>query len=382
MGLSSFARSVIERAVSSQTALLAEQQRAFRRALSLPLVVDTALRTRVGTTPHDVVFTSGTLRVLRYHRQTPALYAEPVIFCYALVNRPYILDLQPDKSVVRKYLERGFDVYLIDWGVPTYRDRALTLEDYVCQRLASVIDFVRSQHPAERVHLLGYCMGGTLSAMYTALHPEHVQTLTLLATPIDFSGQESLLKVWTDPRYFDVDALIDAHGNCPAPLLQLSFLNMKPVQNFLEKYIGFYEQMDDPRFLSNYFAMERWVNDNIPVAGETFREFVKKLYQSNELVRGVFHLGQRHVELRRITCPLLALTATNDHLVAPASTNGIRPHVGSAEVEQMTIDAGHVGLVVSGKAHKTLWPEATRWLMEHSSAPERTRREGRSPGAN
>jgi len=110
--------------------------------------------------------------------------------------------------------------------------------------------------------------------------------------------------------------------------------------------------------------MERWVNDNIPVAGETFREFVKKLYQGNELVRGEFHLGDRRIDLRRIACPLLLLTAKNDHLVPPRSTNGIEPLVSSREIKTMMIDAGHVGLVVSGKAHKTFWPEATRWLTE------------------
>jgi polyhydroxyalkanoate synthase len=112
--------------------------------------------------------------------------------------------------------------------------------------------------------------------------------------------------------------------------------------------------------------MEHWINDNIPVAGETFREFVKKLYHADELVRGEFHLGDRRLDLGRITCPLLLLTAKKDHLVAPASTEGIRPHVRSADVASMTIDAGHVGLVVSSRARRELWPAATRWLADRS----------------
>jgi polyhydroxyalkanoate synthase len=147
---------------------------------------------------------------------------------------------------------------------------------------------------------------------------------------------------------------------------------MKPVQNLLEKNITLYEQLDDPRFLTNYFAMERWVNDNIPIAGETFREFVKNLYQGNELVRGEIQLDKRRVDLSRIECPLLLLTAENDHLVAPPSTERIRPHVSSRDVKAMRIDAGHVGLVVSSKAHKAFWPEAARWLAERCIRPQLT----------
>jgi polyhydroxyalkanoate synthase subunit PhaC len=269
--------------------------------------------------------------------------------------------------VVRRYLDGGFDVYMIDWGVPSDADQHLMLRDYVCGFLETVVEFILREHGRKDLHLLGYCMGGTMAALFAALHPERIKSLTLMAAPIDFGGRESLLNIWTDREYFDVDAFVDSNGNCPAIFLQSCFLLMKPVQNLLEKHVAFLEQVDDPRFVSNYFAMECWVNDNIPVAGETFREFVKNLYQSNELVRGEFHLGDRRIDLGRITCPLLVLTAKNDHLVAPPSTEGILSHVRSQDVESMAIDAGHVGLVVGGKAHRSFWPKATRWLAERST---------------
>jgi polyhydroxyalkanoate synthase subunit PhaC len=348
-------------------AAFAEPQRLLRNLLSVPRVVQTALRTRVGTTPRAVVLEAGTHTLLHYTRETPATQAEPVLLCYALVNRPYILDLQPDKSVVRRYLERGFEVYMIDWGVPSDADRGLTLEHYVCGFLARAVDFIRRRHDRAQVHLLGYCMGGTLSALYGALQPDALATLALLAAPIDFAGREALLNLWTADGAFDVDALVDAHGNCPAWFLQSCFLFMNPVRNIADKAIAFWEQMSDGRAMSSHFALERWLNDNIPVAGETFRQFVKNLYQRNELVRGELRVGDRHVDLARITCPLLLLTAKNDHLVAPASTEGIRRHVGSRDVTSMGMSAGHVGLVVGGKAHATFWPEVTRWTAERSS---------------
>jgi polyhydroxyalkanoate synthase len=361
---------LVARALSShgerQATLLFEQQRAWRRLLNVPNVLRAMLETRVGTTPADVVLRYGTLSLLRYRRQTPATRAEPVVFCYALVNRPYILDLQPGKSVVEHYLAQGFEVYMVDWGSPSLDDRGLTLEDYVRERLARVVEHVLHAHGSPALHLLGYCMGGTLAALFTALEPRRVKTLTLLAAPIDFSPRGSLINLWVSRKYFDVDRFIDVHGNCPGWFLQLCFLYTKPIQNLLEKYVAFYEQMEDPRFLSNYFAMDRWTNDNIPIAGEAFREFVKKLYQGNELVRGQLRLGERRVRLEHIECPLLLLTARNDHLVVPASTAGIKGHVASQDIKDMTIDAGHVGLVVSAKAHKSFWPEAARWLAERS----------------
>jgi polyhydroxyalkanoate synthase len=358
---------LLDIAVDRHIALHAEQQRLWRRMLGVPRALELACTTRVGTTPHEVVFQRGSLRLLRYRRETPALHAEPVLFCYALINRHYILDLQPEKSVVRRYLEGGFDVYMIDWGVPSDADCHLTLHDYVSDFLDRVVGVVLCDRGCERVHVFGYCMGGTLAALYTALYPERVSSLTLTAAPIDFGGRESLLSLWTDAKYFDVDAFIDANGNCPAIFLQICFLLMKPVQNLLEKHAAFFEHLDDARFVSSYFAMESWVNDNIPIAGETFREFVKNLYQKNELVRGELRLGDRRIDLGRIACPLLVLTAASDHLVPPGSTEGIVPHVQSMDVTTMTIDAGHVGLVVGGKAHKTFWPAATRWLADHST---------------
>lgn len=362
-----FTRWQLDSASRASERLLHTQQQTLVRALHWPSVVHSALTTRAGVTPHDVVFEIGSLRLLRYRRTTPAIHSKPLLICYALINRPYILDLQERKSVVQRYLDEGFDVYLIDWGTPTSADRLTSLAHYVRDLLGGVVQRILREHGGTSLHLLGYCMGGTLSALHAALEPRSVATLTLLAAPIDFAGRESLLNVWADGRYFDVDAFIDANGNCPSWFLQHCFLLTKPVQNLVEKHITFFEQVHDPRFVSSFFAMERWLNDNIPMAGETFRDFVKKLYQRNQLIRGELMLGDRLVSLAHIECPLLLLTAKHDHLVAPASTLAIRSHVSSRAVTALTIDAGHVGLVVSGKAHRTLWPEATRWLAGHSA---------------
>jgi len=373
-------------ALAHQKTLYDEAIKAWSRLLAAPKVMDWARDVAVGTTPHDVVYEEGSLRLLRYRRDSPAEYAEPVLFCYALVNRPYILDLQPDRSVIRQFLNRGFDVYLIDWGDASAADRSMTLRDYICGLVKNVADYVVSHAHTPKFHLVGYCMGGTMSAIFTALYPEPVKTLTLMAAPIDFGagGDDSLVQLWSDPKYFDVDALIYAFGNCPASFLQASFQMMKPVQNYVSKYLTLYEKMDDEKFVENYLAMEKWTGDNIPVAGETFREFVKKLYQRNELVRGEFRLGvgEEPIQLKRITCPLMVLSATADHLVPPAQTEGLLPHVGSTDKKAARLNAGHIGLAVSSKAHKTFWPEATAWLAERSSSPTDGRSGNSATGAS
>jgi polyhydroxyalkanoate synthase len=357
-------------ALAQQKALYDATLKMWSRLFVVPKAIEWSRDVAVGTTPHEVVYEEDNLRLLRYRRETLPTYAEPVLFCYALVNRPYILDLQPDRSVIRQFLDRGFEVYLIDWGEASAADRSMTLRDYIGGLIRNVADYVVARAPVPQFHLVGYCMGGTLSTIFTALNPEPVKTLSLMAAPLDFGvgGDQSLVTYWSNPEYFDVDALVDAFGNCPAAFLQHSFQLMKPVQNYVGKYLSFYDKMDDEKFVENYFAMEKWTSDNIPVAGETFREFVKRFYQGNDLVAGRYRLGDEPVDLRRITCPVLLLTATGDHLVPPVQTEGLLPHIGSTDTKAMRLGAGHIGLAVSSKAHKQFWPEATQWLADRSTA--------------
>lgn len=358
---------MLEMALEAQKNAIDEATKAYKRMFAAPQVVKAYANVDVGATPKDVILEHPTFRLFHYRPEKPVAYAEPVLICYALVNRAYILDLQHNRSVVRQLLAKGLEVYLIDWRPPTPMDRNLRLYNYVCEYLKTAIDAVRKKSGAEKINLLGYCMGGAMSSMYTALHPEHIKNLTLLAAPIDFSGKDNMLHLWNDEKHFDVDALIDTFGNAPATFLQSSFQLMKPVTNYVEKYVGFFDNLTDEAFLANFFAMEAWGNDNIPVAGETFREFVKCFYQRNQLVKGEFRLNGEPIDLSRITCPLLLLAASEDHLVRPSSTFGIEPHVSSKDVKKMVINAGHVGLVVSSKAHKTFWPEAAQWIADRST---------------
>jgi polyhydroxyalkanoate synthase len=337
-----------------------------RRLSKLPLLWEKAQRVKKGATPSEVVYEDGHVKLLRYLSAGPRKFRTPVVFVFALVNRPYILDLMPGRSVIEHFVRAGFDTYLIDWGVPTQADRYLTLDSYVNGYLPDAIDRAIELADADQTSVLGYCMGGTLSAICTALHPQRVKNLMLLAAGIDFSTRDGLLNVWTDPATFDVDAFVNAYGNCPAEFLQASFLMLKPVANLFEKPISLLERVDDDKFVDEYLTMETWLNDNISIPGEVYREFVKYLYQRNLLTKGQLLVGRRRVDLRRITCPVLNIMASRDDLVPCAQSEPFNDLVGSKDRRMMKLPAGHIGLAVGSRAQRELWPAACEWLAQRS----------------
>lgn len=343
-------------------------QGALTKMLASPKIAAAIRRVRVGVTPSRPVYREDTLRLLRYETDVEQRFDTPLLFVFALVNRPYILDLRSGKSVVSHFVNAGFDTYNIDWGKPNDGDRQLGLEDYVLTYMDNCVDRICERTGQSRVNLLGYCMGGSMSVMYAALRPEKIRNLVLMAAPVDWSARDNLLSVWTEERYFDVDKMLEVYGNAPAGWLQLSFQMLRPVQNFFEKWVGFSEKMDDEKFLEDFFAMETWLNDNIPVAGETFRQFVKYCFQRNLLIQNKLEIGDERIDLRNVRAPLLNLIAQHDHLVTPSQSHPLNDAVGSTDRKTITFPSGHIGLAVSGKAHRELWPKVVQWLEERSDS--------------
>jgi len=350
-----------------QQALMDETVATMGRLSQLPTLWQRARRIRKGVTPSTTVYEEDRLKVRHYLGSQEPRYRTPMVFIYALVNRPYILDLKEGRSVVANFVERGFDTYLVDWGVPTPADRHLTLDDYINGYMVNVLDYLRERTGVDQVNLLGYCMGGTMSAMFTALHQERVKNLILLAAPIDFGSQDGLLSVWSRAENFDVDKFVDAFGNCPPELLQATFLLLRPVGNFLEKPINFYEHLHEERFIDDFLTTETWLNDNIPVPGEVYRQFVKYLYQQNLLTQNRMPVGKHIVNLQRITCPVLNIMAGKDDLVPCSQGKPFNELVGSKDRRTILLEgSGHIGLAIGGRAQKEVWPQACRWLSERT----------------
>lgn len=360
---------------ASQQAMIGEAFDNLNKMSKLPMLWQRAQRVKKGASPSEVIYEDDRLKLLHYTSDAPPKYKTPMLFVFALVNRPYILDLLPGKSVVEHFVKAGFDTYLIDWGKPTYADRHKTLDTYINGYLYDVIEFLRERTGQPQVNVLGYCMGGAMSAMYTALHPKKVKNLIMLAAGIDFDTRDGLLNVWSDEDVLDVDKFVDAFGNCPAEFLQGAFLMMNPVANLFAKPLGLIERADNDRFVDEYFTMETWLNDNIAVPGEVYRQYVKYLFQQNRLVKGEMPVGRHIVDLKKITCPVLNLMAERDDLVPCAQSEPFNDLVGSTDRKAIKFKAGHIGMAVGSRAQRELWPEVVDWLAKRSDKAQPARRQ-------
>jgi polyhydroxyalkanoate synthase subunit PhaC len=318
---------------------------------------------KTGQTPSEVVFRKHKVSLNRYKPVSDKVYKTPILIVFALVNKPYILDLIPGKSVVELLVNAGFDVFMVDWGTPGRYESTLGFDEYINFYMDKMVEQTRKISGSEDVSLLGYCMGGAMSIMYSALFPQKIKNLALMATPFDFTGEEGILYKWS--KDFPVDELIEMYGNCPGWYLNLSFAAMKPLDR-IDKALNFYSNVENDNFVNLFLAMEKWAGDTKPVAGKAYAEFIKGCFQQNKLMENRFMVGDKPVNIKNITCPVLNIVADEDTLVPPSSSLGIADYTASDDKKLMTCKTGHIGLSVSGKALNQLWPRAIEWLARRS----------------
>jgi polyhydroxyalkanoate synthase len=319
-----------------------------------------AATTANGCSERDAVWRDGKTILYRYRPLAAPTVRVPLLIVYALVNRPGMLDLEPDRSLVRRLLERGIDLYLIDWGYPDGGDRLTELVDYLERGIDPCVREVAARHDVDAINLLGVCQGGTLSLCYTALHAERVRNLVTMVTPVDFHTPGNLLAAWA--RGIDVEALLRAHGNVPGALLNAVFVAMLPFRLGQQKYLNLIDAVDDPEKLATFLRMEKWIFDSPDQAGAAFGQFLRWFYHENRLAQGTLELGGQRVDLARITQPLLNVFATQDHLVPPAASRALQALVGSRDYTALEVDAGHIGLYTSARSQRELPGTLAAWL--------------------
>ena len=348
-----------------------EPARALEEALTMQRKFAAALQTlrevddvEFGVTAKDAVYREDKLVVYRFRGERAPTAKVPILIVYALVNRPYMVDLQDDRSLVKNLLARGEDVYLIDWGYPDRADRWLTLDDYINGYIARSVDAVASRCGVSKVNLLGICQGGAFSLCFAAMHPERVRNLVTMVTPVDFHTPDNMLSNWT--RKMDVDLFVDTLGNVPADLMNLCYLMLKPIRLNQQKYIGLVDILDDKVELENFLRMEKWIFDSPDQAGEAFRQFIKDFYQGNKLVEGGLRIGGHEVHLGDVTMPVLNIFAEQDHLVPPSASRVLGEHVGTDDYTQIAFRGGHIGLYVSGRAQREVPAAIHDWLAQRN----------------
>ena len=348
-----------------------EPARALEEALTMQRKFAAALQTlrevddvEFGVTAKDAVYREDKLVVYRFRGERAPTAKVPILIVYALVNRPYMVDLQDDRSLVKNLLARGEDVYLIDWGYPDRADRWLTLDDYINGYIARSVDAVASRCGVSKVNLLGICQGGAFSLCFAAMHPHKVQNLITMVTPVDFQTPENMLSNWVQD--LDVDLFVDTLGNVPADLMNLCYLMLKPVRLNQQKYIGLVDILDDKAEMENFLRMEKWIFDSPDQAGEAFRQFIKDFYQGNKLVEGGLRIGGHEVHLGDVTMPVLNIFAEQDHLVPPSASRVLGEHVGTDDYTQIAFRGGHIGLYVSGRAQREVPAAIHDWLAQRN----------------
>lgn len=333
----------------------------------------------VGTTPSEVVYTEDDMKLIHYIPVVEKPNPVPVLILYAFVNRYYILDLQPDKSVVKKLLDEGFDIYIIDWGYPSGADRYLTLDDYVNGYINNAVNKIRELSGMDKITLFGVCQGGTLSTMYASLYPEKVKNLITLVTPINFDTDKGLLHVWA--KNLDVDKVVDNYGIVPGDFLNAGFLLTDPFRLMIDKYVGLFSRIEcepddkecrlrNEETVKTFLRMEKWIFDSPDQAGEAFRQFIKDCYQKNLLIKNKLKLDGKEINLKNITMPLLNVMAETDHLVPNDASLPLNDAVSSEDKETMVFPTGHIGIFVGSKSQNVVVPSIAQWLKPRSYPEE------------
>jgi polyhydroxyalkanoate synthase subunit PhaC len=341
-----------------------EIRESFRKLEKARSILHTAGDIGVGQTPHEVLAETRAYRLLHYQQMVSKTAKTPILVVYALINRSYVLDLQEDKSWVKSLLSQGFDVYLIDWKTPTAADKYVSFDDYVNCYIDDCVDIVLKKTKVDKVTLHGYCMGATMSTMYTVLHQEKVRNLAVIAPVVDTEKDTTV--IGNLAKHMDVDKMVNVIGNLPSEQLFACYSALKPFKQGVNKYYNLVQNIDNEQFVGNFLRIEKWLYDTPPIAGETFRQWIADIYQKNLLVKNELKLGDRLIDLSTIKVPMLNIVADEDHLVSPQCSAPLNDVVSSTDKRLMRFHTGHVGLIASLYSQNNVLPKVGQWLKARS----------------
>jgi polyhydroxyalkanoate synthase len=349
--------------MTDQFSLLEERLRTINKVMTT--------KAAIAQTPKELVWTLNKAKLYRYVPVVPAQerYPVPLLLVFALMNRPYILDLRPGHSFVEFMVSRGYDVFLLDWGAPGPEDKNLKFDDYAMEYMPRAIRKLKAITGSEEFSMLGWCIGAILTTIYAALRPDDgLRNLMLLTAPLDFSNKQGLTFArWTDEKYFDVEKVLAAFGNMPGEMIDYGAKALKPVENYVVNFMKLWDNLDNPQVVESWHAMNTWVTDNIPLAGGAFRQLIVDLYRNDRLMKGELMIRGQRVDLSRLRANLLTVIAEGDHITPPCQSEDMLTKVGSRDKELFRVSGGHIGIMAGSGAHKRTWPHIDAWLGARSN---------------
>jgi polyhydroxyalkanoate synthase subunit PhaC len=338
----------------------------------------------VGRTPYDTIFNRGKLEVRRYHHayaSAPRRYDLPVLLIPPLMVKPFVFDLFPSRSLVKFLLDRGYDVYLVDFGEPDAADSYVTLDDYVLDWIPAACQHVRATAASRELSLLGYCMGGLLAFMYLGVSGDRsVRNLVTIGAPLDVSKMG--LFAWAAKMGGgQMEFLSKRIGNVPGGVSSAVFRLMTPAKN-ITRYADLFMNLWDREYVNGFDAMNQWVSQFIDYPQGAFLQFTRDFMQRNALVRGKMRLGGKVADLERVRANLLAFAGRTDSIAPPAAVRAQIDAVSSEDTTFRLAPGGHMGVFSGASAPKSVWLPTADWLATRSDArPQRARASAQRPAA-
>jgi polyhydroxyalkanoate synthase len=314
-----------------------------------------------GATPFEVVYRENKLRLLRLVDPAGQPFAgPPVLFVPAPVSRYFIIDLQPGKSFAGYVASQGFDVFIADFGEPATEDRFCDLDYYVNGLVRRCVRKVGALTDRAKVNVVGYCLGGTLSLLYSALHPDTVARLVLLTTTVDGDVEGGI--PWVAHKMGMAGESYDTPRLVPAAEVKSWFEMLAPGTNSVVGRVSdLWERLSDsPDRLRDVRTMASWVDDVVPAPGRLLAELYREFGPGrNKLMTGSARVGDRPVDLSAVTMPVLSVSAEKDAIAPPEGVDAITRVVPHAQV--VRLPGGHVG-IVAGRAASALWQRTVEFL--------------------
>lgn len=342
-------------------ALLALSRQSRAKLQRLHEVLTTPGHYGTGATPATVVYRENKLQLLRLLDADGSPYrGPPVLFIPAPVSRYFILDLLPGRSFAGYIAAAGFDVYIADFGIPAKEDRFSDLAYYVDGLIRRCVRTVASIRQEASISIVGYCLGGTLSLLYTALYPSTVSRLVLLTTMVDGDFEGGI--AWIAHRMGLEGESYDNPRLVPAVEVKSWFEMLSPGSNSVVGRVSdLWNRLDSsPDRLRDVRTMASWVDDVVPAPGRLLAELYREFGPGrNKLMAGSATVGHRAVDLNNITMPVMSVSAENDMIAPPEGVDAIRSIVPHAEIVRLR--GGHVG-IVAGRAAPDLWEQTAEFL--------------------
>jgi polyhydroxyalkanoate synthase len=326
---------------------------------------------RIAQTPKQVVWTLNKARLFRYIPTVPPEQRRkvPLLMVFAIMNRPHVLDLRPGHSFVEYMLRHGYDLYLLDWGAPGPEDADLKFDDYTLEYLPRAIRKLKRVSGSTQFNMLGWCLGALISTLYASLRPDDgLKNLILLTAPLDFTDKTAGGFIrWTSHQSFKPEQLVDRFGNVPGEMIDYGAKALKPVENFIGSYLNLWDNIENPKIVEAWHAMNTWVRDIIPMAGGAYRQLINEFYKENRLMEGKLVLRGEHVDLGRLTANVLNVIAEADHITPPCQSEGVMARIGSRDKTVLRVKGGHIGIMAGSGAEKNTWPHIEQWLAARTA---------------